>query len=49
VSLDVGNWPVQFIPAFDRLTKAAIVHAEKTEIDGERIRTVLEDLLQENQ
>jgi hypothetical protein len=39
-AIRVNDWPVQFIPAFDRVTEDAIKHAENTEIDGEPIRVV---------
>ena len=39
-TIRVHDWPVQFIPTFDRMTEAAITHAENSEIDGEPIRVV---------
>ena len=41
----VGDWPVQFIPAFNRLTEAAVRDAETDGIDGEPLRVVRADYL----
>lgn len=41
----VGDWPVQFIPAFSPLTEAAIREAETGEIDGVQLRVVRADYL----
>ena len=37
-AIRVGDWPVQFIPAFDEITKAAMEQAETTVLDGVEIR-----------
>ena len=39
-AIRVGDWPVQFIPAFDRLTHDAIAYADDGDIDGEPMRVV---------
>ena len=39
-AIRVGNWPVQFIPAFDDLTREAMQNAETGEVDDEPIRVV---------
>jgi hypothetical protein len=44
-AIRVGEWPVQFIPAFDLLTKDAMHAAETTEIDNVMIRVVRADYL----
>jgi hypothetical protein len=36
----VGDWPVQFIPAFSSLTEEAMREAQTTEVEGVRIRVV---------
>jgi hypothetical protein len=41
----VGDWPVQFIPVFDDLTRAAMAQAETGEIDGVPLRVVRADYL----
>jgi len=41
----VGAWPVQFIPFFDALTKAALDHAETGDIDGIPLHVVRADYL----
>ena len=41
----VGDWPVQFIPAFSRLTEEAIDRAETGEIGGLPLRVVRADYL----
>lgn len=44
-AIRVGDWPVQFIPAFSALTEAAIAEAELGEIDGVPLRVVRADYL----
>ncbi len=39
-AIRVGEWPAQFIPAFDRLTKDAMNDADVTDLDGIAIRVV---------
>jgi len=39
-AIRVGEWPVQFIPAFSPLTQAAIRKAETGDIEGEPLRVV---------
>jgi len=39
-AIRVGDWPVQFIPAFSDLTKDAMDAAEEDEVDGVPIRVV---------
>ena len=41
----VGDWPVQFIPAFSALTEAAIREAETGDVDGVPLRVVRADYL----
>jgi len=41
----VGDWPVQFIPAFGPLTEAAMREAELGDIDGVPLRVVRADYL----
>ena len=41
----VGDWPVQFIPAFSALTEAAIREAETGDVDGVSLRVVRADYL----
>jgi len=36
----VGDWPVQFIPAFNKLTEDAMLNAEPAEIDDISVRVV---------
>ena len=36
----VGAWPVQFMPVFDELTKAALAAAETADFEGEPFRVV---------
>jgi hypothetical protein len=44
-AIRVGDWPVQFIPAFSNLTEAAIREAETGDIDGVPLRVVGADYL----
>jgi hypothetical protein len=44
-AIRVGDWPVQFIPSFDRLTDDAIGAAETDDLDGTPIRVVRADYL----
>ncbi len=44
-AIRVGDWPVQFIPAFNPLTVGAVREAETGEIDGVPIRVVRADFL----
>jgi len=44
-AIRVGNWPVQFIPAFSRLTEDAVRTAEIGDIDGVSLRVVRPDYL----
>lgn len=41
----VGDWPVQFIPTFSRLTEEAMREAETTDLDGTPLRVVRADYL----
>lgn len=41
----VGDWPVQFIPAFDPVTEEAMKHAEESSIEGVPFRVVRADYL----
>ncbi|MDD4735029.1 MAG: hypothetical protein PHP44_02865 [Kiritimatiellae bacterium] len=44
-AIRVGAWPVQFIPAFNELTKEAMANAEIADIDGLDVRVVRADYL----
>lgn len=44
-AIRVGAWPVQFIPAFSPLTRAAMENAETTSFEGIPIRVVRPDYL----
>ena len=44
-AIRIGDWPVQFIPAFNPLTVGAVREAETGEIDGVPIRVVRADFL----
>ena len=44
-AIRVGAWPVQFIPAFDALSRDAMKHAELGDIDGLAVRVVRADYL----
>ena len=44
-AIRVGAWPVQFIPVFDPLTKAALECADTGDIDGIPLRVVRADYL----
>lgn len=41
----VGAWPVQFIPAFDSLTREALAQAETADFEGVPLRVVRADHL----
>ena len=43
--IQVGEWPVQFIPTFSELTAEAIRTAETGEVDGAPLRVVRADYL----
>lgn len=44
-AIRAGDWPVQFIPAFNPLTAEAVREAETGEIDGVPLRVVRADFL----
>jgi hypothetical protein len=44
-AIRVGDWPVRFIPSFDRLTDAAIDNAEIADMEGVPLRVVQADYL----
>ena len=44
-AIRVGAWPVQFVPAFDRLTEAALLNAEVADFEGIPLRVVTADYL----
>jgi len=44
-AIRVGAWPVQFIPAFDALSRDAMLLAEVGDIDGLAVRVVRADYL----
>ena len=33
-AIRIGDWPAQFIPAFDQLTKDAMSNADESDLDG---------------
>lgn len=44
-AIRVGNWPVQFVPVFDAVTRQALVDAESGDFEGVPIRIVRADYL----
>ncbi len=44
-AVQVGEWPVQFIPVFDALTREALEWAETTDFEGIPLRVVRADHL----
>lgn len=44
-AIRVGDWPVQFIPAYDALTEEAMREAESADVDGVPIKVVRADHL----
>ena len=44
-AIRVGSWPVQFILAFNSLTREAMLEAEIVDYDGELLRVVRPDHL----
>ncbi|NCD43384.1 MAG: hypothetical protein EOL88_15030 [Bacteroidia bacterium] len=44
-AIRVGAWPVQFIPAFDKLSEAAMDNAVVADMDGLNVRVVRADYL----
>jgi hypothetical protein len=44
-AIRVGDWPVQFIPAFSALTEAAMQNAETADVEGAQLRVVRADYL----
>jgi hypothetical protein len=44
-AIRVGDWPVQFIPAFSKLTREAIRDAETGALDGIPLRVIRADYL----
>jgi len=44
-AIRVGDWPVQFIPAFSPLTEAAMRKADTGDVDGVPLRVVRADYL----
>jgi hypothetical protein len=44
-AIRVGDWPMQFIPAFSKLTREAIRDAETGDLDGIPLRVVRADYL----
>jgi hypothetical protein len=44
-SIRVGDWPVQFIPAFNALTREAMERAEAGDVEGVPLRVVRADYL----
>jgi len=44
-AIRVGDWPVQFIPAFSTLTREAIRDAETGDLDGIPLRVIRADYL----
>lgn len=44
-AIRVGAWPVQFVPVFDDLTRAALEEAEEADFEGVPFRVVRADYL----
>lgn len=44
-AIRIGNWPVQFIPAFSRLTEETIHNAESGDMEGIPLRVARPDYL----
>jgi hypothetical protein len=44
-AIRVGDWPVQFIPAFSKLTREAVRDAETGDLDGIPLRVIRADYL----
>lgn len=44
-AIRIGDWPVQFIPVFDDLTRKAMEEAETADLDGAPLRVVRADHL----
>lgn len=44
-AVQVGDWPLQFIPVFSRLTEEALREAETADFDGVPLRVVRADYL----
>jgi hypothetical protein len=44
-SIQVGAWPVQFVPVFSALTREAVEHAETADFEGVPIRVLSADYL----
>ena len=39
-AIEIGDWPVQFLPAFDELSEEAMLNAEEADFDGIKVRVV---------
>ena len=39
-AIEIGDWPVQFLPAFDELSKEAMLNAEEADFEGIKVRVV---------
>ena len=44
-AIEIGDWPVQFLPTFDALSKEAMLKAEEADFDGIKIRVVSAEYL----
>lgn len=44
-AIRIGEWPAQFIPAYDRLTTDAVNNADESDLDGVAVRVVRADYL----
>ncbi len=44
-AIEIDDWPVQFIPSFDSLSKEAMLNAEIAELEGVNVRVVTADYL----
>jgi len=44
-AIRIGLWPVQFVPVFDDITRAALAHAVEAEFEGVTLRVVSADYL----
>ena len=39
-AIEIGDWPVQFLPTFDELSKEAMFNAEEADLEGIKVRVV---------
>jgi len=44
-AIEIGDWPVQFLPTFDNLSQEAMLNAEAADFDGIKVRVVSAEYL----